>query len=147
MVPSSGLALTFDVFPEIHPFLKGASFPDWFVGLFGMESVRSARILMQEVNPTGVRNGTAGVINSLFVAEAYANFGLAGLILAPIYVGIFIYFIHRSLNFGSRTPEQIAFLTYFIFSLPILGGIVGFIWNVNWLFLYFTFFILRRTFR
>lgn len=136
MVPSAGLRLSFDTFPEIHPFLFGGSFPGWITNIFGMEHERSARILMKVYNPEAVETGTAGVMNSLFIAEAWANFGLVGMLLAPVIVGFVVQFLHNFLSSRKKTPIFVAMMGMFMFELPILGGFVDFLWNVGWLFLF-----------
>jgi len=136
MVPSGGLMLTFDIFPEVHDFLHGASLPTWFVPIFDLEHVRSARIVMEVINPEGVKAGTSGVINSLFVAEAYANFGTTGLIIAPFVVGFVVQLIYNIIISAPKSPVFITLMGYFIFKFPILGGFVDFIWNVGWILLF-----------
>ena len=62
------------------------------IGIFGMEQQRSARVIMEYLNPEGVVSETTGVMNSLYMAEAYANFGNLGLLLSPIIVGFTMIF-------------------------------------------------------
>ena len=40
-----------------------------------IKSIRPARIVMSIINFLGIEAGTAGVMNTLFIGEAYANFG------------------------------------------------------------------------
>ena len=137
MVPSAGLMLTFDIFPDSHGFLNGASFPGWMVSSFGLEHARSALVVMEEINPTGVHEGSAGVINSLYIAEAYANFGMYGLILAPFIVGFVIQLIYSVLVSAPKTPLFVGLMGFFFLDFPILGGFVDFIWNVSWIYIAF----------
>lgn len=134
MVPSAGLAFTFDIFPDTIDFLHGASFPGWMVEPFGLDHQRSARLVMEKVDPTGgVAQGTAGVINSLFVAEAWANFGLFGALISPLVVGFVIQLLYNFILSLRKTPISIALFVFFLFdSYTILGGFVDFIWNVGW---------------
>ncbi len=125
----AGMPLTFALFPNQHPFLEGASFPARFAAFLGLEHVRSGRLLMEVANPAGVAAGTAGVMNSLFVAEAWANFGWAGLLLAPVWVGTLLQSIHNGLLVAPKTPLTVALMTYFMTALPITGGFVDFLWN------------------
>ena len=134
MVPSAGLAFTFDLFPQNIDFLYGASFPGWMVEPFGLEHKRSARLVMEAFDPAGgVEAGTAGVINSLFVAEAWANFGLAGALLSPFIVGLILQTLYNYILFLGKTPVSVGLFTYFMFeSYVVLGGFVDFLWNVGW---------------
>ena len=132
----AALPLTFDVFPQIVPFLNGASFPSWFISMFGIEHVRSARLLMEIYSPAAVEAGTAGVMNTLFIAEAWANFGFIGFLLAPVIVGVVIQTVFYLLISMPKTPIYLAVMGHFVFGFPITGGFVGFLWNPIWLFMF-----------
>jgi oligosaccharide repeat unit polymerase len=145
MVPNSGLLQTFELFPSQIDFLNGSSFPSWMISIFGMEQQRSARVIMEHLNPEGVINGTTGVMNSLYIAEAYANFGIVGLLLMPIIAGFTIIYIYNLIIGNSaKTPIKIALFAYFSFNLPLLGGMVGFIWNVGWVVLFIYIYISKK---
>lgn len=125
----AGLYFHFVYFPEVVPFLHGTSFPSFISELFGYESVRSARIVMELVNPRGVESGTAGVMNTLFIGEAYANFGWVGVFVAIIYVGFFIQLMYITLIRLPKNPITIALFAYYSYSLPLTGGFFDFIYN------------------
>ena len=130
------LPLTFEVFPDKIQFLDGASFPEWMsTSIFGVEHKASARALMEYFNPKGVASGKSGVISTLFIAEAYANFGKVGLVLAPIFVGLEIQFLHNYILSNYKTPSSVAIYGYFMIAFPLTSGIVGFVWNVGWMFI------------
>lgn len=135
MTQVMGLPLVFDVFPHMHPFLMGASFPEWFCKLFGLHHLRSAEVLMSIYHPRQVREGVAGVMNTLFIGEAWANFGWIGFITGPIIVGFIIQCIHNSLVSKPKAPVFVAAMGYFMFGLPVTGGFVDFIWSPTWYFL------------
>ncbi|MEM4282836.1 MAG: hypothetical protein QXN89_04160 [Candidatus Woesearchaeota archaeon] len=138
MTAVAGVPLHFMIFPSLHPFLQGASFPGWLAGaLFGVEHVRSARVIMELINPAAVESGTAGVINTLFIAEAWANFGWAGLIAAPFIVGFVIQTIYNALLTLPKTPVFVAAMGFFMVNTVIVvGGFVDFIWNVAWMMIF-----------
>lgn len=78
-------------FPAYNPYLRGASFSRWFQFIIPeAEGLRSGRVVMAAFNPEGIEANTAGVMNTLFVGEAYANYGMAGVIAAPVIFGIVI---------------------------------------------------------
>ena len=83
-----GMFLHVQLFPKYTPYLEGASLPTFIATLLGSSRswIRSGRVVMEAFNPAGIAAGTAGVINSLFQAEAYANWGIPGVILAPVLV-------------------------------------------------------------
>ncbi|MBC7361721.1 MAG: hypothetical protein H5U06_05490 [Candidatus Aminicenantes bacterium] len=131
----AALPLTFDIFPRIHPFLNGGSFPAWLSSMLGVEHARSARLLMEIFSPLYIKAGAAGVMNTLFIAEAWANFGFIGLLLAPVIVGVIVQFVYNQLISLPKTPVFLAVIGYFIFGFPITGGFVDFLWNPVWLFM------------
>lgn len=132
-----GLPLTFDLFPGRVDFLWGASFPEWIVSAFGVEHVRPARLLMEYYNPRGVEANTAGVMNSLYMAEAWANFSWIGVIVAPFFVGGIVQLAYNWLLTHAKTPMFVAILAYFMFGFPITGGVVDFVWNVMFMIILF----------
>lgn len=146
MVPNSGLLQTLELFPDQINFLYGASFPTWMLFFFGIEQQRSARVIMEYLNPEGVINGTTGVMNSLYLAEAYANFGFIGIILMPILAGFVIMLIYKTIlnKTINKTPVTTALFAYFAFNIPIQGGMIGFIWNVGWIVLFLFIFFSKR---
>lgn len=125
----TGLYFHFVYFPDVVPFLHGRSFPSFISELFGYESVRSARIVMELVNPRGVELGTAGVMNTLFIGEAYANFGWIGVFFGIIYVGLFIQLMYIIFMRLPKNPITIALFAYYSYSLPLTGGFFDFIYN------------------
>lgn len=129
----AGLYFHFTIFPDILPFLQGQSFPSFILKLFDIESVRSARLVMEYVNPYGVEQGIAGVMNSLFIAEAYANFGWLGIIFGTILVGFFIQLLYIIFIRIPKNPITIALFTEFTISLPLTGGFFDFLYNPNML--------------
>lgn len=85
------LFLHMEAFPLKTPFLNGASFNGWMSFLFpAAENLRSGRVVMTIYNPQGVEANTAGVMNTMFIGEAYANFGWIGILVAPIIFGVII---------------------------------------------------------
>jgi len=137
MVPSAGLVNTFEIFPSQHAFLHGASLPGWMIAPFGMEHERSARVVMGIINPEGIIAETAGVQNSIYIAEAFANFGLIGLLISPLIVGFVIQFIYNLILSRPKSPVYVAVFAVFFFKFPVMGGFVDFIWNIGWIMLLF----------
>lgn len=109
------------IFPEIVPFLQPVN-----------ESGESAaRIVMTIVNPSGVEQGLAGVMNTLFIGEAYAHYGMKGILLIPFMVGmiiqgIYIFFIRKM-----KTPLSITLFVIISLRLQMLitGGFLGYLYN------------------
>ena len=130
------LSLHFELFPQHLDFLRGASFPGWLSGLLGQEHLRSGRAVMEAFNARAIAAGEAGVLNTLFIGEAWANFGWYGFLLSPVIVGVVVQFLHNLLLSLKKAPVFIAVMTYFMFKIPVTGGFVDFLWNSGWVFLF-----------
>jgi len=131
----AGLPLTLDTFPSRVPFLGIRILPNSLLQFVGTEQVRSSRVILEIWAPSSVVAGTGGVINTLFVAEAWAAFGWIGLMLSPLWVGFVLQLLHNSFMSLPKTPLTVALLSYFMTALPITGGITGFFWNPIWILL------------
>lgn len=132
------LFLHFDAFPAQHGFLYGASFNRWMSFFIpNAEGLRSGQVVMSLYNAEGVETNTAGVMNTLFVGEAYANFYIAGVILAPIIFGLIIGFISHLLPSLKKTPITILFYVQMTlqFVTVVEGGFVDIFYNASFLFI------------
>ena len=118
------LFLHFETFPLRHPFLNGASFNSWLSFLIpNAAGIRSGRVIMETYNATGVEAGTAGVMNTLFIGEAYANYGFVGVLIAPIIFGIIIGVVSYYLPSLQKRPTTI--LLYVELTLTYIGIVEG----------------------
>ena len=134
----AGTFLSFDMFPETMNHLGLSSVSAFIADMFGLDySERSARLIMEQVNPQAVRMGTAGVVNSLFIGEAWANFGLVGVLVAPLYVGFLIQSLYLFFLKSPKTPFLLALFVFFSGRGAITGGINDYFYNINFLFLFF----------
>ena len=133
----STLFLHVDAFPEHIPYLNGHSFPEIMTGFMGdgAYDVRSGRAIMEVYSKSSVENGTAGVMNTIFAGEAYANFGIAGIIIAPVFVGLIFSAILAWFLKSRKTPlNMIIYLESFIIFKDVLqGGLVDFFYNIKFL--------------
>ena len=129
---SAGTFFSFDIFPARHDFLGFSSFSNVISEIFAMpKSERSARIIMSIIMPSAIEEGTGGVINSLFIGEAWANFGLAGVIFAPFWVGFVIQWSYILLLKAEKTPLFLALAVYLTMKWPVTGGFNDFIYNAG----------------
>lgn len=127
---AAGLYMMLDIFPTSHPFIGFSSISQLLSTIFGIDYIdRAARITMIEFNPHGVDAGTAGVMNSIFIAEAWANFGLTGLIIAPIWVGFVIQTLYIYFLKSPKTPFHLAFFVAFSLGGAITGGFNEYFYN------------------
>lgn len=126
---SAAVYLTFDTFPNYHDFLGISSFSD-YVTAFGIQpSERSSRLLMERYFSSRVEEGTAGVLNTLFIAESYANFGWLGLAIAPTYVGFLIQTMYVFFLKSKKTPIFLGLFTYFSYKGGVSGGFNEYLYN------------------
>jgi len=134
----SPLILHLDVFPARTGFLNGASFYSWMSPLFpAAEGLRSGRVVMQITNPAGIREGVAGVMNTVFIGEAWANFGTVGIIIAPIIFGAVIGLAATLIPAIKKTPVTIllyAQLTLLFMNI-VEGGFVDIFYSASTIFL------------
>jgi len=139
----AGMYLSFTYFPQIHDYVGFASIGGSFSGLFGIEdsSDRVARIIMAIFNPEGVSDGVAGVVNSYYLAEAWGNFGIAGVIIAPLVVGLWFVLINL-FEFGAeKTIFSRAIVIFFTLKLPLGGGINDFLFSIGLIYVLFLAFL------
>lgn len=130
---SAGTYLSFDIFPSVIEHVGFGSISGFLNSILGLEdSERSARLLMEHVNPKAVEAGLAGVINSLFIAEAWANFGLIGVLIAPFYVGVVIQTLFMFFLKLPKTPLLLGLFTYFSYGGSVTGGFNDYIYNAGY---------------
>lgn len=127
----AGLFYMLHIFPGIRPFMGVQAFPQFLLNLFDIpfEHIRPARIVMLYVNPTGVEQGVAGVVNTIFTGEAWSVYGWIGLLVAPILVGLIIQLFYIILLKMPKNPLNLGLYTYLCLSWPITGGFVDFLYN------------------
>ncbi|WP_316570468.1 O-antigen polymerase [Neobacillus sp. YIM B06451] len=127
--------LHFDTFNEARPFLEGRSLPSSLIGLFDIDQVRSARLVMERVFPEKVEQGTAGVLNTLFIAEAYANFGMLGVIAGTVYIATLVQALYIVFLRLPKNPVFLCLFIYFTVNIPrtLVGGFADFLFNPIWI--------------
>ncbi|MCR8850560.1 oligosaccharide repeat unit polymerase [Rossellomorea sp. SC111] len=118
--------------------LNGSSLPSIFLDLYNIEHVRSARVVMEAYYPEKVQSGIAGVLNTLYAGEAFANFGYKGILFSTFYIGIFTQLLYILFIRLPKHPFLLALFVYFSINIPrvMVGGITEFIFNPFWLFIF-----------
>lgn len=130
------LTYHFDLFTNVFEPLGGRSLPPTILSLIGMNSeehLRSAKLVMDFYGSERVADGTAGVMNSCFLGEAYANWGILGIIFSIIFVGIFLTLVFMLVLRIKKNPVTIAMLailTQYIGGMS-QGGFVDFIYSFS----------------
>ncbi len=114
------------VFNDTTVHLSGIPLP--ILRHFGIHHVESARLLMTQINPEGVADGTANLVSGYYMGEAWANYGYAGLIVAPFVVGVVVQLVHVYLLRNAKHPLLIAFYAYVTVKWLLGAGFVTFLY-------------------
>ena len=137
MSQAGALLLHFDAFPDKIDYLSGHSFPPFTKIFFGdgEYDVRSGRSVMEIYFPENVENGTAGVMSSVFLGEAYANFGFVGVAISPIIVGLIFSVILCVYLKSKKTPLNIILYLecFIIFTTVLNAGFIDFFYNIQFI--------------
>lgn len=129
----AGTFFSFEIFGRTHEFIEWNSISN-LVEQFGLEySDRAGRIIMEVINPKAVAEGTAGVQNTLFIGEAWANFGLVGLLISPLYVGFVIGMLFYTLLRLPKAPIFIGAYVFFSYKTALIGGFNDYVYNFAYL--------------
>ena len=97
--------------------------------VFGLEhSLRSGEIVMRSLNPSWLERGISGTFNTHFTGEAFANFGLAGLLITPILVPVIILLYTSLVNFISVKYRYPVFI-FLTLNLSVMSGFNNFLYN------------------
>lgn len=104
-----------EIFPKYANFLIGKSIA--IFRFLGLPFIESARVVAQYIEPTGVQAGWVGVASTIFLGDAYANFGMLGIIFSPIWVSFIFSFFYSKLLKAHKNPINIG---YYIFILDNL---------------------------
>lgn len=118
----AGVPLSFEWFPDV---IKQ---PTWQIGIPGfildahnLPKTESARLLMLRLNPEG------NLVSSYYIAEAWANYGIVGVILSPFIVGLNVQAVHLFLLKHSKQPLIMAFYALVTTKWVVSSGFVNFL--------------------
>ncbi len=133
----TGFFLHMEVFTYRMLKLNGASMPGLIASkIFGFnEVIRSSGVVMSAVNFEGVKSGTSGVYNGLFLGEAFANFGGLGMVIAMIHVPVVFFILNYVFTKIKKTPIYLALFSYLTVNLvwTLHGGYSDYIYNIVWI--------------
>jgi hypothetical protein len=119
-----GTYLCLDIFPETLPHIFFSSTGNFIHQLFNMPfSPDYGRLVMSIWRPDWP---TAGHCTTYFMGEAWANFGLIGILLAPFWVGFFIQTFHIGLLRLRKTAFNVALYGFSFTIIPTMTGFQGF---------------------
>lgn len=130
----SSLYQHFQLFPSEHNFIGFHSLSQ--VLPIGEFSDRSARIVLEITTPGFAEIG--GVFNTLFLGEAYANFGWWGVFISPVWIGFLIQSLHILFLRLPKTPMFLGLFVFFSYTSNITGGFNEYIYNMQYFLLLIT---------
>jgi hypothetical protein len=118
----AGVFMTLSAVPDAIPFV-GLTGIRVIADAFGyIQSEGSPRLIMSFFWPKEVGAGLLGFMSSYFPAEAYGNFGFAGVLLAPLVVGL-VFICYMSFFMRLHNPHLgAASVVFIIFHLPLTSN-------------------------
>ncbi len=108
-------------FPAHQDFLSGLSLPNPG-GLLPYTPYRITYEVWAWAFPELARQGIVGSMPTIFWAEAYANFGYAGVMLAPVLIGIWASALSIALGAIRQTPMTVGFIIWAAVHFQNLAG-------------------------
>lgn len=132
------------IFGSAEDFLGISSLSNLITTFFDIPaSSRSGRIVLEITSPEWVEAGIGGVYNTVFFGEAYANFGLWGLFISPIWV---VLFYAGAIWAAKFLPGRlrIAFLVHTALNTSVMAGFNDFLWNPFLVAVYFSLLLASR---
>lgn len=132
------LLCVFDAFPSFFEFLGGRSLSGPLLPLLGMDSdmhLRSGKLMMAFYGSEGVYEGSAGVLNSFFIGEAYANYGWFGVAFSIVWIAFLMTLVFVIVLKVKKTPMSVAFLATMTVKMVMTtqSGFFDFIFNVDFI--------------
>jgi oligosaccharide repeat unit polymerase len=124
-----GFPLSLEFFPEvINQPTYYSGFPSFVLRFLDIENTESARLVMKQMNPEGVKAGTANLFSGYYLGEAYANYGYLGLIISPVIVGGVVQVVHNYLLMNKKDPLILAFYAFITVKWLLGAGVVSFLY-------------------
>ncbi|MBK57149.1 MAG: hypothetical protein CMC84_07685 [Flavobacteriaceae bacterium] len=125
----AGVFMTLSIFPSEYDFVFFSGIGVLSDAFGGSQSAGSPRMVMEHFRPTEVAAGLLGYKSSYFVAEAYGNFGIIGMLLSPFIVGAITSLYFAILKKFKNQNLAIAGITYITFNLPYTSNFASFYYN------------------
>lgn len=124
-----------EMFPAYIDFLYGRSFPNP-MGLFPHTPFELNIEVMQFAYPAVAKSDAVATMPTVFWAELYANFGIFGVLVIPLFVGFGLQFIESSMAFLNNTSLKIGLYVWLIMHYKNLAvtGLSQFVLDFNLIF-------------
>lgn len=122
-----GMYQAFQIFPVQHEFIGFASTGKVIHEILGLPALDSYGLLMMRIyNPEGVKLGLAGHLTTIFMGEAWANFGMFGVIFAPLWVGAVVQLVN-CMFVGRHKRKNIISMALYVYLAVTFGYASDFI--------------------
>lgn len=105
----------FMIFPQKYPYTWGLGIS--LLRYMGLPHIEAARVVAEYLEPAGVASGRIGVANTLYIGDAYANFGWLGIFISPVIVACVYAFFYKCLVNREKTPMNVAVNITILYSL------------------------------
>ena len=126
----SGFYLMLQLFPQTYPFIGVDSLSSLLSYVMGTDLIQpSTRLAMEYAFPAAVAEGKMNLLSTLFIGEAWANFGWIGVVLSPLYVGMITGFIYYFTLSKRKTPLLVGLLAYCSFGTNFSSQLNMYIYN------------------
>lgn len=123
-----GFPLSLELFPDvITTETYGVGIPSFILESTNLNATESARLLKMYIHPESVNAGMGNLYSGYYMGEAWANYGYAGLIIAPLIVGLVVQSVHLYLLKNAKNPWLIAFYVALTVKWVVGSGFVNFL--------------------
>jgi len=137
------LYLSVELFPQEYAFLGFNGISQFVSNIFDSDFTGTySRILKSYIDPSRVATGEAGVLNGIYLAEAWTSFGYPAVIFGSFLAGFYIQFVYKLFNLISSFSFKTTLKVFYIISLPIGGGFYSLFYNPLFFIFISTLFIL-----
>lgn len=132
------LMFVFDLIPRYLPFLGGRSLAPTILRIIGKDPtlhLRSGKLIMAYYGSEGVYSGGAGVMNTFFIGEAFANYGWRGVAFSLIWVSFFTVIVFFAVLHLKKTPWTVVFFAMMTSKIGNIsqGGFFDFIYSFDFI--------------
>lgn len=129
-----GFPLSFAVFPIEGDFLGARGLPNWLLPFWGLseriEASRLRALTCFEFNIFSLQG--LGVMNTIYLGDAWAYFGKIGMILSPCVVGFVLGLMYWLIIKKMPTRWRYSLFIYYFFKVGLTAGFMQFLWNPTW---------------
>lgn len=127
-----GTYLSLEMFPYSHDFIGFSSTGRVIHEILGLPFSESYGLIMMGLyRPLAVERGYGGHLTTMFLGEAWANFGLWGVVLGPVWVGIFVQTVNLMFVRKPKNAVSLALYVYLSITFGYHSDLMGFYYPVG----------------